>query len=664
MSLQVQDHRSSRSGALLRDSSVTILAHSAGAAAHRILQAGKRVAPQLTDTEPRSAPIACSLEQRTSISCSDVPSAAAAVHERDLASLRVQVLICNLRLDNADELTRSLGMRSENRPSHCELFARAYQTWGKGCVNRIMGGYFVVLWNGLRRELVAIRDPMGQRLGYFYQGSDWLGLSSSPIDLIGVGADPQINPDPLEGFLLDDITAGGSYFSSIHLLPAGSKLTAHGPNHMTIDQVWPDHDHLAEMRREFAPSGFEDLFRLCTRSKLGNEHTVGAMTSGGLDSISVTAAAASELLRFPGRNVHAFTSVAPGMNKYYTSMDHDESPIVEQLSSSYPNIHPHKITNDGRFCLANTESLFDTSFAPLRNVTNLPWLDQIVETCDSLGIRLLLDGACGNMTISYWGERLLYTLMRSGNLARMWSQAARSHDPNGIDEESRVRRILRETTQGMEHLGYLHSLRIRMQLKKELRPPHLQARWLESQRVRKREVNSRKATPGDDPTFRIELIKRYVLPYAGTFEAYCKSTFNIELVDPTADLRVVEYCLSAPPEAFRWNGRDRLLVRDGLAKLLPESIRERRAVGSQAPDWLMNLAPYRAEMHDVISAIAKSAYATELLNVKGLRYLVDTLPSEPPFGYDPQFERHYNYGLTRGLMAGLFILWFERIGSV
>jgi asparagine synthase (glutamine-hydrolysing) len=70
--------------------------------------------------------------------------------------------------------------------------------------------------------------------------------------------------------------------------------------------------------------------------------------------------------------------------------------------------------------------------------------------------------------------------------------------------------------------------------------------------------------------------------------------WGVDMRDPSADRRLVEFCLSVPPEQFLAGGVPRSLARRAFAdRLPPEVLRERRK-GYQAADWFEGMSVSRA----------------------------------------------------------------------
>ena len=74
--------------------------------------------------------------------------------------------------------------------------------------------------------------------------------------------------------------------------------------------------------------------------------------------------------------------------------------------------------------------------------------------------------------------------------------------------------------------------------------------------------------------------------------------WGIDLRDPTADRRLVEFCLNVPTDQFLYGGRPRSLALRALADRLPAAVLEERKRGYQAVDWRLNLTAAKDDLAD------------------------------------------------------------------
>jgi asparagine synthase (glutamine-hydrolysing) len=139
------------------------------------------------------------------------------------------VLVADLRLDNREELTGQLKISSEKASRLCDaaILLTAIERWGEACVERLVGDYAFALWNRERRNLLLVRDPLGQRPLHYHSGNGFFAFASMPKGLHALAAVPY-EPDE-EGLaqylLLMPTTGTRTYFRGIERLLPGHTVT-------------------------------------------------------------------------------------------------------------------------------------------------------------------------------------------------------------------------------------------------------------------------------------------------------------------------------------------------------------------------------------------------------------------------------------------------------
>jgi asparagine synthase (glutamine-hydrolysing) len=129
--------------------------------------------------------------------------------------------------------------------------------------------------------------------------------------------------------------------------------------------------------------------------------------------------------------------------------------------------------------------------------------------------------------------------------------------------------------------------------------------------------------------------------------------WGIDHRDPSADRRLVEYCLSVPMEQFLRDGVPRSLAMRALSDRLPEAVLRERRKGYQAVDWHETLSAARGIVTEEIERLAPCSPAARALDLDRLRKLAKNWPEG---GWErPEVMQAYRLALLRGLSAGHFL---------
>ncbi|MGN6818353.1 MAG: asparagine synthase-related protein, partial [Sphingomonas sp.] len=296
-----------------------------------------------------------------------------------------------------------------------------------------------------------------------------------------------------------------------------------------------------------------------------------------------------------GRAVDAFTAI-PASPATTCPPDRlaDESAIAALLAGQHPSIRHHVVRPD-----AHAVDLLDLAWnafeQPMPNPANFGWVAAINDAARDLGHSVMLIGQFGNFAFS--APRATATGARAMLAALRRSPARPS--------------------------------------------PFLAARHC--------------ANATDDPPDPLRPFRR-VNPgphIHGTWRHW-----GIELRDPTAARRLVEFCLTAPARTLSEGGETRLLARRALAGLLPAATLSEPRRGYQAADWLPQLAARADRARDIIEGFARDGLAADLLDIAALRRAADALPDALP---SPATEFTYRNHFLRALATGDFIARANRL---
>ena len=409
---------------------------------------------------------------------------------------------------------------------------------------------------------------------------------------------------------------------------------------------------------------FHEIYARVVGDALRCDGPVGLMLSGGLDSSSV-AATAAPLLTTQGRRLAAFTEVPPQGFSGATIPGRyaDESPLVERIARRYDNIDLTFIRSDGRFLLQDANRRYDASELLTRGASNLSWWDQLMDTARSQGMRVLLHGTGGNQTVSWNGSGAIAQAVGRGR----WREALA--ESRAIVRAGAGRTVMRTlTSQGvMPWLPtpvYLGIQRLRSFGTPQRYPWRAWSPILPAFETAQR-VRERAAARGHDDRLRLQpdtRAPRYLsLQRAGEradgLFAGCQAIFGLDVRDPTADTRLVEFCLSLPEDQYLRNGQSRWLVRRAMADRLPPEILDNPRRGLQASDWLAPMILHRDQMFAELAQFEQSDLARRALDLARLRQLLEAMPSAR--ADDVRTARTYRGLLDTGLAAGRFIVWAE-----
>ncbi len=536
-------------------------------------------------------------------------------------------------LRNRTELAVELG---QNSSDDAALIVQAYQRWGVGCAARMIGDWSYAAWDAEARTLVLSRDHHGNTSIYYAIDDGMLAFSSSLRQLVSLLRGRQ-NLDEL--YLAQHLVSWPGYsadrtaLAQIRRLPPAHHLIV-TPDRVEAQRYWrleatpemtlPRHDDYFE--------GFRFVFDRAVAQSLPPAGEVAATLSGGLDSGSVCATAARSL-KNDGRRLTAYTAVpAYDTAPFVGSRFGDELPLAAATAEAAGNVDLRPIDAAELTPVGAIRAMLAISPQPQHAAGNLFWVLGLYRVAAAEGRAVLLTGQLGNGGVSWPGSILSQPL---------WAQL----------RQLGGKRWLRRHAARAAHGLAPKTLR-------RWRSPEPWARsaiapdFAERLRLRERWLDDPEARPHLPPrTERLSIIKPGRSP-AGGFHAEIGAAFGLSPVDPTADPRVLAYCLSVPDRVFiePATGLDRCLIRKSMQDRLPDAVRLNRRRGRQAGDLVPRLRASADEVEQALDECGQGP-AADYLAIGRMRSVWQRARVED----SADIFALATTVLMRGLMAGLFV---------
>ncbi len=238
------------------------------------------------------------------------------------------------------------GFRSK---TDSEVVLKAYQEWGVDALNRFNGMYAFALWDRTRQELVLARDRYGIKpLYYALIGNTLIFGSEVKAFLQHPAFNRQMDRQGLlEYFTFQNFFTDRTLYEGVRMLPAGSYLRVPlGARRLgtpvrywdynfrePTEKVRDEREYLEELCR---------LFEQAVKRQLVSDVDVGSYLSGGVDSGSITAVAATQLPYMKTFTVGFDTRTASGVELAF-----DERDRAERMSYLFRTEHYEMVLKAG-----------------------------------------------------------------------------------------------------------------------------------------------------------------------------------------------------------------------------------------------------------------------------------------------------------------------------
>ncbi|MFJ5848450.1 asparagine synthase (glutamine-hydrolyzing) [Streptomyces sp. NPDC092903] len=208
---------------------------------------------------------------------------------------------------NFTELRRELAGRGHRftTDSDTEVVLRGYLEWGEAVAERLNGMYAFALWDGRHDKLVMIRDRMGIKPFYYYETADGVLFGSEPKAIL---ANPlsraRVGLDGLRELFAFVKTPGHAVWEGMHEVEPGTVVTV-DRNGLRRHVYWQLETRPHTDGKDESIAHVRSLLDDIVRRQMVSDVPRCTLLSGGLDSSAMTAIAARQLAE-NGETVRSF----------------------------------------------------------------------------------------------------------------------------------------------------------------------------------------------------------------------------------------------------------------------------------------------------------------------------------------------------------------------
>jgi asparagine synthase (glutamine-hydrolysing) len=454
-------------------------------------------------------------------------------------------LVYNGEIYNYIELREDLigkGHRFHSQ-SDSEVILHAYEEWGAGCLQRFNGMWAFALWDEKTQQLFCARDRFGIK-PFYYTGIDGSFLFASEIKALIEHPDVGKTPDDeiLGTYLawgVQDHSARTMFDGILQLKPAHALIvTKEGPH--TPYQYWDITINGAvrsDAGNEQEPGRFLDLLRDATRIHLRSDVAVGTCLSGGIDS-STIAVLINNLIR-----EEAPASVSDRQKTFsvvFSDKRFDESRYIDEIVDA-TGVDSHRTEPAPAQLWDDIDRLIWIQDEPFGSLSI--YAQYCVMRLARQNVKVVLDGqGADELLAGYLAYQASYIrgLMHSFHLGSALGEVTGSLRRHGGFFGSAFRQLL--TRRSRRHLLTATA-------------PGIDRYGGSLPDVLHRELTSTN------------------LPALLHYEDRNAMAFSLESRVPYLDVRLVEYVASLPLDQKIRNGVTKIVLRNAVKGIIPESIR-------------------------------------------------------------------------------------------
>ena len=521
------------------------------------------------------------------------------------------VIVFNGEIYNFLELRRELEAQGAifRSQSDTEVILAAWQAWQEGMLTRFNGMWALAIFDTQTEELFLARDRFGIKPLLYALTSERFVFASEQRALVRSGLiNVSLDIDVARRLMLDAFGVEGSERTlcrEVRRLQGGHCMWLRR-GRVEIRRWWRTVEHLPAIPNTEAErvERFRELFQDAVALRMRSDVPIGTCLSGGFDSSAVicTMAAHEKAGMGPRDSTswrHAFVATFPGASN-------DERPMAEE-AAAWADVAPTFLEIGRADALTELDRILDDNDDVYIGLPSAAWL--IYRELRRQNVTVSLDGHGADELMGAYlqdGQSGAFRLRNA--VAGLASRSALAR--RGTD----LLRALMIKRQGHYFLrGGLRDVPAELPL-----------------------VGDDDVLPRDWGSLNRRLYRMFhstVLPTILRNFDRLSMAHGIEVRMPFMDWRLVTYTMALPETSKSSNGYTKVIARQAMANLMPESIRMgRRKVGfsSPMPEWLNGpLAGWTASLLD-----RKVPAFAELVDEEGLRRTVSRLTSSKQWDWE------------------------------
>ncbi|MSR77598.1 MAG: asparagine synthase (glutamine-hydrolyzing) [Candidatus Omnitrophica bacterium] len=498
-------------------------------------------------------------------------------------------LVFNGEVYNYVELREELKKKGHTfrTRSDAEVILHCYLEYGNSFGAYLNGQFSIAIWDQRRHRLVLVRDRMGVRPLFFYQGNDLFAFASEIKSLFVLPRIPrELNLKALDQLFTFWTPIGNhTFFKNIEELLPGHTLIFENEK-KTIVPYWAWPFPSLQNKPDRSTRGTEEEFvarlQKAVDFRLRSDVEVGAYLSGGIDSSAIIALASRSLKG----NLKTF-SVS------FEDETYDEQKSQKLISGLFKTRHAD-ITCSGGDIAESFQEVIEHTEAPIFRTAPAP-LFLLSKLVHEKGIKVVLSGEGADEIL------LGYDLFRELKIRKFWARqpesewrplllkkiyaylphfqnpryanlAIQSFKANLHDASPFYSHLVRWNNQALNKIyfsGDAHQMLQGYNAMSELKS------FLPE--------GYDKADTVDQAQYLelITLLKGYLLSSQGDRMAMAHS---VETRFPFLDHEFIEYANALPVQAKLKGLRDKRILRNSMKNILPDSICSRPKFAFQAPE--------------------------------------------------------------------------------
>ena len=542
--------------------------------------------------------------------------------KQPLIDANERILAWDGRLDNREELLKSLSHECSNDETDVSIVLAAFNKWGIDFLQHVIGDFALSLWDPKLQTLFLARDPVGTRLLFYHVNDERIIWSTTLEALLSLPEiELEIDDEYIAGYFTTQSASSQTPYKNIFAVPPAHVVIAHA-GQLRLKRFWcldPNKEIRYRTDAEYEEH-FSSLFREAVCTRLRVDGPVWADLSGGLDSSSIVCMADSII-----ENREAVVSSVETVSAVFDeSPSSDERKFISRVEAQRGQAGHH--FRESEYPLLTTLDSAEFKGAPNQLETWSAYHKGVRRAMRARRVRVLLSGIGGDELLTSSADPSIelvdllvqYKLLDLHKRLKVWSLALK---------KPYVATLLRH--------AITPALPKRIQLRHKRRLLAQSFALLDRSFIKRCDLYNRLGGSTDPFGFRLPSSRGQSAAFVSVMKVISSGSLldwdTIEISYPFTHRPLVEFLQAIPPNQWIRPGETRSLMRRSLRQYLPPEIAKRKSKGTPSEATFRALAREWPRLHLLLrdTRVVARGYVDE----GALKALTD----HALIGFDPTF---------------------------
>lgn len=506
------------------------------------------------------------------------------------------IIVSDSTIYNKTEILEELEI-SDKSINDDIIILKAFEKWGKDCLNYLLGDFAFAIWNPEKEELFCARDHFGVKSFNYYFDDESFVFSS---DITGILAQNDLSFSIDEQYIADTISIVKSEkfrttYNEIQKLPPAHYLTLKNGK-LEINQYWElkPQKTISKNNVEIIEE-FKSLLIESVKCRATGENSVGTELSGGLDSSTVTAIATQFT------QLKTFSHVLPDylLGKIHPFIDERE--FINLLANYCKIPEKHFVTSENKTLIeAINQNVHD--FKSLTQQGFGVFSDCLYQAAMQENISVLLSGFGGDEVVT--SKSLGYFTELAAN--KQWKELKIDLKSQKLSRFQYLKTITKYKLKSS--LPFVAKVVILIKNRKpwwfgKFENLAINKGFSERLHIKKRYFSNYEKA--ENLSLQEKNIERITHPHVSQRLEYCSliaRKYGIEYRYPLLDVRLIECYLAIPARLKARNGIGRYAIRKAIEGLVPKKIQWRNdKSGATIPTVFMRTINDQNRISEIIN---------------------------------------------------------------